>query len=192
MTSAARRSEQALAELACAALRPRARPRVLVGGLGMGFTLRAALDVLPPRAVVRVAELNPAVIAWCRGALAPLTDSALADDRVDVETADVGDVVARAARDRTAAFDAILLDLYEGPGDESDPHFGRDALTLLCGALRADGVLGVWSERAEPRFERRLARAGFRFERHRCGRGGLRHAVYVAKRKRPEGARSEP
>jgi spermidine synthase len=154
---------------------------VLVGGLGMGFTLRAVLDALPGRARVRVAELNPVVVEWCRGPLAPLTGSALEDSRVRVETCDVVDIVARAARDRTAGFDVVLLDLYEGPGDDADPHFGREALVTLCRSLREGGVLAVWSERPEPRFERRLRVAGLRFECHRPGRGGLRHAVYVAR-----------
>ena len=181
MTSAAHRSERALAELACAALPARAQPRLLVGGLGMGFTLRAALDALPARARVLVAELNPVVVEWCRGPLSDLTDAAVDDPRVRVETTDVAEVVARAARKRAHGFDRILLDLYQGPAGDDDPHFGRDALGELGRALREGGALAVWSERAEPRFERRLVRAGLRFERHRPGRGGLRHAVYIAR-----------
>src|SRR3954468_7267093 len=110
MSSRLHGSEEALAGLGCAAARELARPRVLVGGLGMGFTLRAVLDLLPAAAVVTVAELVPAVIEWNREALAPLADSPLQDPRVRVEVADVGFTL----RAHCGRFDAILLDVDNG------------------------------------------------------------------------------
>ena len=121
MTSAAHRSEAALGALACARLARRRAPRVLLGGLGMGFTLRAALEVLPPRASVVVVELHRVVIEWCRGPLGALTAGAACDPRVSFEVADVARVIAHAA----LPFDAIELDLFEGPRGprRDDPHF---------------------------------------------------------------------
>lgn len=179
MTSAAHRSEVALAELACEALRPRRRPRVLVGGLGMGFTLRAALDALPPAAHVTMAELNPVVVKWCRGPMAVLSDGALADPRVEVVVGDVADVIREA---EAGSWDAIALDLYEGPRtrDHHDPHFGSWAVERAHRALRPGGVLAVWSEQPDRRFEKLLSAAGFSVSHKRPGRGGLRHAVTLA------------
>jgi spermidine synthase len=180
MTSAAHRSESLLAEVACAALGRRRHPRLLISGLGLGFTLRAALDALPSGARVEVAELEPSVVDWCRGPLAPVTRHALEDPRVRVRVEDVALPLARAASGPTR-FDAIVLDLFEGPGGDDDPIFGRVGLAQLRAALAENGVLAVWTERPDPRFERRLRLAGFAFERVRSERGGLRHAVYVAR-----------
>jgi spermidine synthase len=181
MTSAAHRSEAALAELACAGLGRRRSPRVLIGGLGMGFTLRAALEVLPARARVVVAELHPVVVEWCRGPLAPLTGDALSDPRVTVEIRDVARVIEAAPAGSTHA---ILLDLFVGPRRprRDDPHFGEGALARAGAALAPGGVFAVWSEQTDPAFQRRLEAAGFEVERRRPGRGGLRHAVYLAVR----------
>ena len=184
MNSAARRSEETLGQLACAPLARRRRARVLIGGLGMGFTLRASLDSLPQDARVVVAEIEPAVVAWCRGPLAPLTGDALSDPRVRVECTDVAPLVARAAAGPAGdRFDAIALDLYEGPRPanraRNDPFFGVAALANACGAVRAGGVFAAWSEDSDRTFERRLGRAGFAVETHRSGRGGRRHVVYV-------------
>jgi spermidine synthase len=180
MTSAAHRSEAALGALACARLGRRRAPRVLLGGLGMGFTLRAALEVLPPRARVVVVELHRVVIEWCRGPLAPLTSGAACDPRVSLEVADVARVIAQAA----VPFDAVALDLFEGPRGprRDDPHFGEGALARARAALVPGGVFAVWSERREPAFEKRLQAAGFAVERRRPGRGGLRHLVYLGLR----------
>jgi spermidine synthase len=180
MTSAAHRSEAALGELACARLARLRAPRVLIGGLGMGFTLRAALEALPARARVLVVELHRVVIDWCRGPLALLTAGAARDPRVSFEVADVAHVIAHAG----APFDAIALDLFEGPRGQhrDDPHFGRSALAGARAALSPGGVFAVWSERPEPAFEKRLAAAGFAVERRRPGRGGLRHVVYLGLR----------
>jgi spermidine synthase len=217
MNSAAHRSEAALAELACRPIAARPQPRVLLGGLGMGYTLRAALDVLPRQASVTVAEIDPVIVEWCRGPLAELTGRAVDDPRVAIEVADVAAVIARAAaaaasaagvaraatagtvatpptasisslpRDR--AYDAILLDLYEGPRTpvqgRDDPLYGRAALARARAALTPGGVLAVWSEEADAAFEKRLTAAGFAWERRRPGGGGPRHAVYLARNDRP-------
>ncbi|MEN8140192.1 MAG: spermidine synthase [Thermodesulfobacteriota bacterium] len=180
MNSRANRSEIVLSELACAALGQRQRPRVLVAGLGMAYTLRAALDNLPEDAQVVVAELNPVVVDWCRGPLSHLTAGAVADPRVTVEISDVALVIAQAAMARDKAFDAIILDMYEGPY-EADNLFGEAALHLAATALRPGGVFAVWSEDPDKGFEERLRQAGFTFTKQRPGRGGRRHVVYVAK-----------
>jgi spermidine synthase len=178
MSSAAHRSELALASQACARLAGRANPSLLIGGLGMGFTLRAALDALPADARVCVAELHPCVVEWCRGVLAPLTGGAALDPRVSIELGDVGVQIRRAARagDR---YDAILLDLYTGPGGGGG-CFEPGMLAAARAALARDGVYAVWSEQPDPAFEKRLRAAGFDAVRSRPGRGGLRHAVYTA------------
>jgi spermidine synthase len=187
MNSRLHRSEVALAELACRHLAGLRRPVVLIGGLGMGYTLRAALDQLPADARVVVAEINPVVVDWCRSHLAELTDNAVGDRRVGVKIENVTATIARAARGENAAkLDAILLDLYEGPGPSTsprdDPLYGEHALRQIRTALRPGGVLAVWSEEPSAGYERRLRAAGYRVERSRPGRGGLRHAVYVATR----------
>jgi len=178
MNSSAHRSEQALASEACARLSARASPRLLIGGLGMGFTLRAALDALPPAARVSVVELHPCIVSWCRSVLAPLTGGAALDPRVAIELGDVGARIRRAAADGDR-FDAILLDLYTGPG-AGEACFEAGMLAATRAALAPGGVYAVWSERPDPAFERRLRAAGFAALRSRPGRGGLRHAVYTA------------
>ena len=186
MNSAARRSEEALAAIACAPLARRRGARVLIGGLGMGITLRAALDALPRDARVVVAELHAAVIAWCRGPLAPVAGDPLRDPRVRVECGDVAEVIARRAEEPgPGRFDAILLDLYEGPAGPAarrdDPFYGAQALTVAKCALARGGVLAVWAEAPDAAFEKRLVAAGFDVSKRRPGRGGLRHVVYLAK-----------
>ena len=185
MTSTAHRSEDDLARLACAAMVKRPRPRVLLGGLGMGYTLRAALDLLPAGAEVTVVDLNPVVVEWCRGPLAALTDTAVADRRVRVEIGDVAGAIATARRGEQ---DAILLDLYEGPrstrlGPPPDPLYGGPAVASAWSALRAGGVLAVWAEEPDPSYQSRLRAAGFNVELHQGGgRGGRTHVVYVGVR----------
>ena len=133
MNSSAHRSEVALGELACAQLQQHPRPRVLVGGLGMGFTLRSVLDQLPATARVVVAELNPVVVQWCQGPLAVLTAGAVKDPRVVVEIGDVAALIKRSAVSAgEAGYDAIVLDLYRGPhfyaDAENDPLYGSKAI----------------------------------------------------------------
>jgi spermidine synthase len=180
MNSFSRSSEEELARLAVTEL---ARPpkHVLVSGLGMGFTLRALLDRVPPATRVVVAELEPIVVEWCRGPLAPATGGAVADPRVQVEIGDVAALIARSA----GAFDLILLDLFEGPNAASqtahDPFYGAAALARLHRALAPRGVAGIWSEDADAPFARRFAAAKFTVTRHSIGRGGRRHVVYIGK-----------
>jgi len=182
MNSSAHRSEAALAELVCREVTGCGAPRMLLGGLGMGLTLRAALDALPPGAHLKVAELNGAVVDWCRGPLADLNGRAAEDPRVEIALRDVAGVIAEA--EAGPHFDAILLDLYVGPAGAADagsPFYGTRALATTRAALAPGGVLGVWAERPDAAFEKRLRAAGFAFAKQRPGRGGLRHVVYVAR-----------
>ncbi|MCS5635772.1 MAG: spermidine synthase [Myxococcota bacterium] len=187
MNSHANRSELALARLACADLAERPSPRVLIGGLGMGCTLRAALDALPGGARIHACEINPHVAGWCRGPLAGVNRHALEDPRVAVQIGDVAAAIAEAARGPVAErFDAILLDLYEGPHPGSDPHgdpfYGSRVLARTHAALTEGGVFAVWAEAPDRGFDARLRTAGFETETHRPGRGGLRHAIHLARR----------
>lgn len=185
MNSRASRSEQVLGVEACRGLREGAR--VLVGGLGMGLTLKAVLDTLPARATVTVAELHPIVAQWCRGPLAELTDDALADDRVELRIGDVADRIREsAAAGGGARFDAIVMDLFEGPhaGTDAtrDPLYGRHAIERSWRALAPGGVFAVWAEAREPGFEARLQARGFSVESGRPGRGGFRHWIVLGRR----------
>ena len=188
MNSHANRSEIALADLACGALGDRPAPRILLGGLGMGCTLRAALTALPPDAQVHVVELNEHVAAWCSGPLAAASDHALGDDRVRLEIGDVAAAIEESARGpETERYDAILLDLYQGPhpgtDPRSDPFYGSRALARTRDALAPGGVVAVWSEAADRGFDQRLAAAGLETEIHRPGKGGLRHAIHLGRRR---------
>ena len=185
MSSTAHGSEEALAELACERIADRTDARVLIGGLGMGFTLAAALRTLAPDARVVVAELIPAVVEWNRGPLAHLADRPLADARVSVWEGDVAD---RIGGER-ATLDAILLDVDNGPDGltraTNDRLYSVPGLLGAFSALRAGGVLGVWSVQPDREFARRLTRAGFdvdeRTVRARRAKGG-RHTLWLANR----------
>ncbi|HEX7599688.1 MAG TPA: spermidine synthase [Polyangia bacterium] len=183
MTSTAHRSEDKLAELSCAALTGRPHPRILIGGLGMGFTLRSALDRLPALAKVTVVDLNAQVVAWNRGPLGMLTQGACDDARVKVVVADVAQVIAQTPANH---FDAIVFDLYEGPhatlNRHRDPLYGNEALERTWRALRPDGMFAVWSEERDQPFEARLAAAGFLAHRQSGGKGGRIHVIYTATR----------
>jgi len=185
MNSQANRSELALGAAACAAVSGRPRPRVLIGGLGMGLTLRAALDALPADAQVVVAELNQVVADWCRGPLAGLTSRAVDDPRVTVTIGNVAAIIARQGKP-TGNYDAIIIDLYEGPhartDSRNDPFYGSQAIAKTREALSVGGVFAVWGENPDAGFEKRLTAAGFQIERLRPGKGGFRHVVYVAKK----------
>lgn len=178
-------SEQALATLACEIVAARTQPRLLIGGLGMGFTLRAALGALPPAAHIDVAELVPAVIAWARGPMAEIFGGSLNDARVHIHETDVGALIARGA----SAYDAILLDVDNGPDGLSRP--GNDTLYDAGGlsaahrALRPGGVLAVWSSAPDQDFTRRLRQAGFGVDEKRVrahATGGARHVIWLATR----------
>lgn len=179
-------SEQALATLACARLRAGRRPAVLIGGLGMGFTLRAALEVLPPGATVEVVELVPAVVAWARRPMAEIFARSLDDPRVTLTEGDVTDII----RAGSAGFDAILLDVDNGPDgltrESNDRLYDARGLQGARAALRPGGVLAVWSSAADRGFTARLRRAGFTVEeivvRASGGRSGARHVIWLATR----------
>ena len=180
-------SEEELARIACERLKGRQRPAALIGGLGMGFTLRAALAELGPDASVTVAELIPAVIDWAKGPLAHIYGDSLVDPRVTVAEADVTDLIVRSDR----AWDAILLDVDNGPEGLSVAANNRlyDSAGLAAAkrALRPGGILGIWSSDGDPRFTRRLERAGFavqevRARAARSGRGA-HHLLWFATRR---------
>jgi spermidine synthase len=183
MSSRMHGSEEALAALACERARTLPRPRVLVGGLGMGFTLRATLDLLPPDATVVVVELLPAVVVWNRSLLGDLAGHPLGDPRVEVEVADVGATL----RARARQFDAVLLDVDNGPSaftsSDNDGLYDEEGLAAARAALTPGGVLAVWSAKDDRRFQQRLRQAGFRVEA-RQARGhlnkGPRHTIFVA------------
>lgn len=183
MSSRMHGSEEALATFGCRRARTLERPCVLVGGLGMGFTLRAALDMLPPGATVMVSELLPAVVEWNRGPLGPLAGHPLEDPRVRVE---VGDVRAM-LRDSPGRFDALLLDVDNGPdaftSSTNAALYDDRGVAVLRAALAPGGLLALWSAWEDPRFARRLRRGGFTVDaervRARLKQGGPRHVVYV-------------
>jgi spermidine synthase len=185
MNSFSRASEEQLARMAVDRLEGQPARRVLVAGLGMGFTLRALLDAVDRTTQVVVAELNPVVVEWCRGPLAPATNEALRDPRVRVEIADVATVIADA---RPGTFDLVLLDLYEGPNSATqacdDPFYSEAALARTHRALAPGSVLGVWSEDADAPFARRFAAARFAVAKHAIGSGGRRHVVYLGRKRR--------
>ncbi len=187
MNSFANRSEILLSELACKTIGGRKAPRVLIGGLGMGFTLKSALNNLPSDAEIVVAELNPVVVKWCRGPIAHLTGSAVDGPRVTVEIADVALSIESAALEGgDEKYDAIILDLYEGPFEAAreryDHLYGNAALQRSLSALSPGGVFAVWSEDPDRAFEKRLGNAGFKFERRKSGKGTSRHVVYIARK----------
>ena len=183
MSSRMHGSEEALATFACRQARALDEPCVLIGGLGMGFTLRATLDVLPPGATVVVAELVPAVVDWNRGPLGPLAGHPLRDPRVIVETGDVAALLRRSA----GRFDAVLLDVDNGPAaftaSDNAWLYGDKGLAAIRLALRAGGVLAVWSAWEDRRFEQRLRYGGFTVQmervRARLKKGGPRHTLFL-------------
>lgn len=183
MSSRMHGSEEALATFACRRARTLEEPCVLVGGLGMGFTLRATLDLLPPGATVVVAELVPGVVEWNRGPLGPLAGHPLKDPRVVVDVNDVADTL----RANPGRFDAILLDVDNGPvaftATDNDGLYSDRGLAAARVALTVGGVLAVWSAWEDRRFEQRLRHGGFtvRVERvrGRLKKGGPRHTIFL-------------
>ena len=186
MNSRMHGSEDALAELACKRVADREKPRVLIGGLGMGFTLRAALENLSANAEVVVAELVPAVVQWNRTHLAELAGHPLDDPRVTVCTSDVWLMI----QEGKDAYDAILLDVDNGPDglthEGNDRLYTHGGLAAAKAALKPDGILAVWSAEPDTSFTKRLRGSGFKMEevsvRARGNRGGRRHTIWLAQK----------
>ncbi|HEX8238436.1 MAG TPA: hypothetical protein VF574_01720 [Allosphingosinicella sp.] len=187
MSTRLRGSEEALATLACERMAGRPRPALLIGGLGMGFTLRAALGALGRHATVDVSELVPAIVKWARGPMAHVHGGSLDDPRVRIVESDVGDLIA-AAR---SSYDAILLDVDNGPDalsrESNDRLYEIDGLLRARAALTPGGLLAIWSAAPDPAFARRLGKAGFKVEevtvRAHAGRKGAKHMIWLGTRR---------
>jgi spermidine synthase len=183
MSSRMHGSEESLASFACQRARMLKHARVLIGGLGMGFTLRATLDLLPPDATVVVVELIPAVVEWNRGPLAALAGYPLNDKRVQVETGDV----AVKLRSHPNRFDAVLLDVDNGPAALTSSMnaglYNDRGIAAARAALKMDGVLAIWSAQEDRKFEQRLRGGKFEVQvqrvRGRLKKGGPRHIVFL-------------
>lgn len=177
-------SEAALATLAAKKIEKVAKPVVLIGGLGMGFTLRAALAVLGTGARIVVAELVPAVVAWARGPMAEIFGDSLSDPRASIDETDVGEII----RSSKSKLDAILLDVDNGPEGltrkANDALYGSAGLNAAYAALRPGGVLAVWSSGPNAAFSKRLRSAGFDVNEvavRATGKGGgARHVIWIA------------
>jgi spermidine synthase len=183
MSSRMHGSEEALATFACQRVRTLERPSVLIGGLGMGFTLRATLDLLSPDATVVVAELVPAVVEWNHGPLGPLAGHPLEDKRVRVERGDVAVILSS----RLGPFDAVLLDVDNGPAavtaSSNARLYDRQGIAATHAALKMNGVVAVWATREDRKFEQRLGDGGFHVQvqrvRGRLKRGGPHHIIFL-------------
>jgi spermidine synthase len=177
-------SEERLAELACAHVRGVRGARVLIGGLGFGFTLKAALSAVAPDATVVMAEILAAVIAWNSNPAFHLAADALADPRVIVRQQDVGEAI----REARGSFDSIILDVDNGPAALStvgnDRLYHHAGLQMARTALRPGGCVAFWSAAADPAFERRMIHAGFTVEVERCrahSNSGARHILFLGR-----------
>ena len=185
MSSRLTGSEEALAALTLQATKPGRRRSILIGGLGMGFTLRAALALCGPDDQIVVAELVPAVVRWARGPIAGIHAGSLDDPRVSVHVGDVGQLIRKSPR----TFDAILLDVDNGPQGmvhkDNDLIYGGSGLAAARAALRQGGVLSVWSAGPDEAFRTRLGRQGFSVEEHRVhasrSRRGSKHVIWLAR-----------
>ncbi len=186
MSSRMSGSEEALATMTCARLAGRPAPHLLIGGYGMGFTLRAALSALGADVRITLAELVPEIIDWARGPMVTLTAGCLDDPRVELIAGDVARLIA-AARVR---YDAILLDVDNGPDGltsaGNDRLYAAPGLAAAKAALRPGGVLAIWSAAPDARFARRLRDAGFAVDevavRARSNGKGPRHVIWFATR----------
>ena len=184
MSSRMHGSEEALATFACQRVRTLEQPSVLIGGLGMGFTLRATLDLLPEDAAVVVAELVPTVVEWNRGPLGPLARHPLKDKRVRVVTGDVFATLSSSL----GQFDAVLLDVDNGPdafsASKNAGLYDQRGIATAHTALKTEGVLAVWAARDDRQFEQRLRGGGFdvqvRRPRGRLKKGGPRHTIFLS------------
>jgi len=179
-------SEEALATFAFQRMRTLARPSVLIGGLGMGFTLRATLDLLSSDAAVVVAELVPAVVEWNRGPLGPVAKHPLKDKRVRVETGDVAVTLSS----RLGQFDAVLLDVDNGPAALTDSNnaglYDSRGIAAAHASLKKTGVLAIWAAKEDRKFKQRLRDGGFDVQvqrpRGRLIKGGPRHTIFLARK----------
>ncbi len=185
MNSRVHGSEDALAEQACQRLTHRPQAHILIGGLGMGFTLATALKQLGPEAKITIAELVPSVVQWNKGVLADLAGHPLNDPRVTIHEGDVGHLI----RSQTKAYDAILLDVDNGPEGltrkENDALYSPAGLHAAMSALQAGGLFGVWSISPDQRFSKRLQTSGFNVEEIRArarGHRGGRHMIWLGKK----------
>jgi spermidine synthase len=177
-------SEEALATLALARVADRPAPRVLIGGVGMGFTLRAAQAIALPDARLIVSEIVPELVGWAGEHMATVFGDCLSDPRVEVRIGDVG----AAIREAAGAFEAILLDVDNGPDGltraGNDAIYRESGLEAARGALAPGGVLAVWSAAPDPAFGKRLTRCGFEVSVHavraRRTRSGARHTIWIA------------
>jgi spermidine synthase len=186
-------SEEKIAELACAHIRQKARARVLIGGLGFGFTLKAVLSAVAPGAAVVVSEILPAVIDWNRNPQFPLAAGAMADPRVTILRQDVRAVL----RENRGTFDSIILDVDNGPAalttEGNDKLYDDTGLQAARQALRPSGCVAYWSAAPSPAFEKRLARAGFLVDVQPCRsrpNAGSWHTLFLG-RLRPHEKRRE-
>ncbi len=178
-------SEEALAELGCAHLSSAEQAQVLVGGMGMGFTLAAALKTLPTTAQVTVAELIPEVIQWNQGSLGDCAGQPLQDSRIQVHLGDVAELLIKERH----AFDAILLDVDNGPEGITHTNnnwlYSTDGLNALYETLRPEGMLAIWSAGSDSLFTIQLKKAGFKVEirtvRAHAGKGS-RHTIFLARK----------
>ena len=186
MNSRMHSSEDVLAELGCKHIRSKQGAKVLVGGLGMGFTLAETLKHVSPSAEVIVAELVPAVVAWNQTHLAHLANQPLDDKRVSIYQGDVGKLI----RSEAEQFDAILLDVDNGPEgltrEENGALYSPNGLKAAIRALKPKGVLGVWSAFPEPRFTKRMKQAGLQTQEVPCrafGKKGSKHMIWLGTKK---------
>ncbi len=187
MNSRMHHSEEALAELACSRLSTIENARILVGGLGMGFTLAAVLKTVPQSTEVTVVELVPAVAEWNRGVLGQCAGRPIEDDRTLVQVGDVADLLKHQAE----KYDAILLDIDNGPeamtSSDNEWLYSTKGLKKIYENLRPEGIVSIWSARADQLFTIRLKRAGFHVQlrtvRARPGKGS-RHTIFVAQKPR--------
>ena len=185
MSSRMSGSEMALATMTCDRIAGRKKPYLLIGGYGMGFTLRAALEALGKDARITVAELVPEIIAWAQGPMVDLAAGCLDDPRVDLVLGDVGALIASC----TGSYDAILLDVDNGPDgltcEDNAQLYTKQGLRAARLALKPGGILAVWSATKDPAFTARLARAGFEVEelgvRARSNGKGPMHVIWFAK-----------
>jgi spermidine synthase len=188
-------SEEALATMTRERIGERKRPHILIGGLGMGFTLRAALTSFAQDAEIVVAELVPAVVAWARGPMAAIFGTCLDDLRVSIEEGDVGKAIRSGRR-----FDAILLDVDNGPEGLSrrsnDRLYDLEGLAAARAALAPNGVLAMWSQGPDPKFTQRLLETGLAVDEVRVrahkGRSGARHTIWFASNSKTAGPRQTP